>query len=635
MDGLRVGRKSIPMVDTPYLQRMFYFFKHQNNTYFPLAAVCVLAGWIAWPLVYTGWFADDLLQRAAYVYTDDALRVYPLEDRLTGPMRMYSFFDGHPSRIERALDLGGIPWWTNRSVHATFWRPLTALLSMADYRLWPDSSVWMHFHSLVWYWILLCIGFILYRTIAGPGWTAGSAVLLLAVNDILAVPVAFLANRHILIAAVFGLAAVWSHWQWRTYGGRRWAVWHVLFLLLSLLSSESGVCVFAYLLAYAIWIDRKKTASRWASLLPSLVTIVSWRAVYNYLGYGIENLDLYVDPGNDPAGFAAAVFERLPILSLSLFAFPPCDIYMVLTPFAIRVYWWFAVLMLALLGLLFYPFLKENRIARFWLTGTILAAVPLCAPFPGGRSLALASVGACGFLAQIVHLGIRGIMSAGWGSIRRNVAVITAAVLASIRLTTGTISLPHSGKAFDLMQQGIDMVSRIPVADADLIGRDVIFINPPCSLAITYAIPIRLIARRPVPERLRVLAPGLDPIELRRLDDRTLAVCPKYGYLSPPNWRTGSWNDPRGYVDPVSAFKVAERLLYDPEQLFLPGQTFKLTHVTIRIAQVTLDHRPLVADFTFDKPLEDPSYIFLRWNQSTWSYNPMPLPAIGERIVIE
>ena len=169
-----------------------------SHKYFPLGLV-LISVLLALPSVRAGWFADDLMHRAAHVDSPEAREFLPPEDRLVGPMRMYSFFDGDEARFQRGLDRGWIPWWSRSDMLAAFWRPLTAYMSMLDYYLWPESSALMHIHSVCWFALLVLIAYIVYRRILGVGWAAGLAGLLFAVNDLQAVPINFLANRHIIL----------------------------------------------------------------------------------------------------------------------------------------------------------------------------------------------------------------------------------------------------------------------------------------------------------------------------------------------------------------------------------------------------------------------------------------------------
>ncbi|MEW6236729.1 MAG: hypothetical protein AB1656_15200 [Candidatus Omnitrophota bacterium] len=611
-----------------FIERSLAVLSHKN---LPLG-VSLFAVLLASPLIYTGWFADDLLQRCAYLDTPAANEFLPKEDRLGGPMRMYSFFDGNKERKQRYLDKGGFPWWIDLDILACFWRPFTALLSMADYRLWPQSSVLMHIHSLGWFAALLFIANAHYRRIMGPGWAAGLALLLFAVNDIQAVPISFLANRHILLGAVFGALTLLAHSRWRERKQVRWAFAACLFLLFSLLSSESGVAVFAYLFSYSLWIERGAIRARIATLVPYILLILAWRIVYVSLGYGISGIDLYVDPGREPVRFAYKVMERLPILLLGVLAFPPSDIYIILTPFAMPIYWLFAAAALSILSLVFFPLWKNCRLSCYWLCGTVLSAIPLCAAIPGGRSMLLASLGAMGLLAQTARNFEWKKKLSGYPFQKKNLTLGILTLALFLRWADGAAALTQNGKMFNYAQKGIDVFSNIGVHDPGLAKQDLIVVNPPMALIVAYLIPLRLLDDESIPAHIRVLSPSLESIEVRRIDEYALAVRPQYGFMSPPRWHKGNWTEWRTYIDFPNAIKRFEQLIMSSHRPMSVGEKIRLTGLTIEITELTEDNRPAEAAYRFDVPLEDASLRWLQWNNKRWRYEEFIPPSIGRSV---
>jgi len=603
-----------------------------SHKYLPLGVV-LFALLLASPLIYAGWFADDLLQRCAYLDTPAANEIIPKADRLAGPMRMYSFFDGSEDRKQYYLDKGGYPWWINLDIRASFWRPFTAIMSMADYRLWPQSSILMHVHSLCWFAALLFVANAHYRKIMGAGWAAGLALILFAVNDIQAVPISFLANRHILLGGVFGVLTLLAHSRWREREQSSWAYAACIFLLFSLLSSESGIAVFAYLLSYSFWIERGAIRSRIASLVPYVLLIAAWRIVYVLLGYGIIGIDLYVDPGREPIRFAYAAAERLPVLLLGVLAFPPSDIYLVLTPFAMPIYWVLTFAALSILAIIFLPFWKDN-LSRYWLCGTVLSAVPLCAAIPGGRTMLLTSLGAMGLLAQTAWNLEIGKKISGLSLARIKWAQGFLAVVILLRLAGGAAALTQNAKLLNYAQKGINFFSNIGGNDPELTKQDVIVVNPPCALVLSYLIPRRLLADEPVPAHIRILSPSLESVELRRIGNNALSVRPKNGFTSNPLWHKGRWTVWTTYIDMPNAMRRFEQLLLSRRRPMSIGEKICLTGLTIEITGLTQDNLPAEAAYRFDVPLEDTSLRWLQWNKDRWRYEKFVPPANGQSVVL-
>ena len=109
------------------------------------------------------------------------------------------------------MDLGIFPWWTDPLIKAEFLQPLTVATHRLDYRLWPDSAVLMHAHSLLWCAALVAATAVLYRRLMGPTPAAGVAALLFAVDDAHGGPAGWIANRNALVAATFGVLALLAH----------------------------------------------------------------------------------------------------------------------------------------------------------------------------------------------------------------------------------------------------------------------------------------------------------------------------------------------------------------------------------------------------------------------------------------
>jgi hypothetical protein len=78
--------------------------------------------------------------------------------------------------------------------------------------------------------------------------------------------------------------------------------------------------------------------------------------------------------------------------------------------------------------------------------------------------------------------------------------------------------------------------------------------------------------------------------------------------------------------------KGAQEFLIAPRGL-RPGQTIRLTGVSVQVGALSRDGRPLEARVTFAVPLEDPSLKWVRWSAES-AYVPFKPPAIGQTVVI-
>ena len=309
--------------------------------------------------------------------------------------------------------------------------------------------------------------------------------------------------------------------------------------------------------------------------------------------------------------------------------------YAVLTPLAIRLYWLIAIALLLLLGTLFFPLWRKDRTAQFWLVGTILATIPLCAVFPGGRSLVLPSFGAMGFLAQLAKNAFERNDSATINTRRRFWIQATLLFVIAIRVVIGSATLVGNHRTFVFLQKGIDLLTNVEVVDPKPAHKTLVFVNPPSPVFVGYVISIRMIRHDPLPAHVRVLAPGLGTVAIHRTDKKTLVVRPDGGYMRPPSWHTEDLFSARAYIDPVNALRRFERLLLSHTSPFTLGEEIGLPDVTIRITELTEDARPAEVEFVFNVPLEDSSLIWLQWNMKEWKYEEFIPPEIGETIRIK
>ena len=547
-------------------------------------AVALLAVALTLPALRVGWVVDDYFHRTAMLGS----RVFG--EFVQSPMDMFRFLDGDPARTGRLMDLGFLPWWTYPQLKAAFWRPLTVLTHWLDYQLWPRSPALMHAHSLLWFGVLIATVALLYRRLMAPVWLAGLAALLYAIDDAHGMPVGFLANRNVLLSALFGVLALLAHDCWRCDGWRAGAVLGPLLLALSLLSKEAGVAICAYLAAYALLLDRGTWRGRFLALVPYVVVVLVWRMVWTQLGHGVAHLGLYVDPIAEPERFVTAVIERAPLLLMGQWAFPPAEIGLMLRPEKLKLVWRAAVLFLALLALVLLPLLRRDRLARFWGLGMLLAVVPFCSTFPADRLLFFVGIGATGLLAQF----LAGVFDrATWrprSKLWRVCAFPLACLFVLLHIIVAPLALPWRA-AYPAGPKIVEQFSLHTPPDASIEQQDVVVVNAPSMLHLAYYQVECELNGQPVPRHLRVLASGLQPVLVHRPDARTLVIQPQRGYLA--------W-----------AF---ERLFRSEQNPMALGQRVELTGMSVEVTRLTEDDRPAETVFRFDVPLEDASLRWLQW----------------------
>ncbi|HTU59243.1 MAG TPA: hypothetical protein VMF89_12430, partial [Polyangiales bacterium] len=195
-----------------------------------------------------------------------------------------AFLFADPANRQRDLESVGM-WWMAPDLKIAFWRPLAAFTQLIDFRLWPSSALLMHVHTLVWFALSLLAVAALYQRFLSQA-AANLALAMYAWDDARGMVLSWIANRHALISTALGAAVLLVHDKWRRDGWQLGAWLGPVLLALSLLSSEMGLATTAFLLGYALFMERGALVPRIAQLRPYALVVVSWQVIYTLAGYG-------------------------------------------------------------------------------------------------------------------------------------------------------------------------------------------------------------------------------------------------------------------------------------------------------------------------------------------------------------
>lgn len=596
--------------------------------YFPLA-IALIAFLVSLPTIKTGLMLDDLIHRSMLVGPDRLPReIYRtgLTPGKPGKLSTAIFdlfvFCGDQQQTDRGREYGTLPWRTPKKFKASLWRPLTGFSHWLDYRLFPDSPPLMHVHSLLWFSAVIFLIAVFYRRLLGPTWVAALAVILYLIDENNTFPVMFNAHRNSLIALVFGLLCALAHHNWRKNSSLIAAVAAPVFLLLSLLSAEAGIATFAFILAYAIALEEGPIAKRAATIIPAVCTIILWRLVYNALGYGVDNIGIYVDPLNEPACYTLALLERLPIMLLGIFSAIPADYVSSLSPPA--KIWFMIIVFILLLFLLLamLPLLRKNKLALYFCLATIFAVIPFCACFPSSRNLLFASIPGFALIAVFIT------------DVFKKASYLPKSLLYRIAIWLICISLFLTHLPGALLGKTIGskvMISMLPglgapknVAETVSKDQTLVFVNSPCVLSMAF-LPFEQAYRgRDIPQSIKVLAPAFRTLEVQRPDEKTLIIKAKEGNLF-------SCGD-IGPMHIAYMFKLFNDLFQDEKSVFRNGDKFILPQLTVTVARVDKNAMPTELSFVFSVPLEDNSLSFYQYDWHSLSYKPFEAPAVGQAV---
>lgn len=548
---------------------------------------------LALPSLGAGWVADDYIHRAKLL---DSSR---FEGMLGARSDLFRFFDGNRDHTRQLMDIGLLPWWTDPHVRGAFWRPVTSATHLLDYALWPNSSVLMHAHSVLWLGAMVAAVALLFRRFLDPR-LAALAALLYAIDDARGMPVGFLANRNAMMATFFGALALLAHDRWRRGEGWVHAAAGPLLLSLSLLSGEIGVATIAYLLAYAVFIDRARAGRRWGAMVPYAAVIIAWRVAWRAMGFGIEGVDPYVDPLAEPLRFVGAMLVRAPALLLGQWFLPPSDVTMALSEAQFKAYAFVAAVILAIIGWLMGRRLPRGRPTGFWALGMALSIPPVCAVFSSDRLLSFVGIGAAALIAQFFSV-MRRLPQPRLAKVLAGVMVAVHGVIAPLGLALRA-GFPAGPPA--IFEQ---LLVRTPL-DESAEGQDLILVNAPSVFHAGFLPLMRDVEGLPVPRHTRALAPGFPAVLVHRPDAKSLEIQPENGYL----------------------YWVFDRLFRSRSRPLRLGDRVHLTGMAARIVESTADGRPARVRFEFEVPLEDASLRWLQWREG--DFVPFMPPRAGESI---
>ncbi len=563
------------------------------------AVVTVLAIVLSLPALWCGLQFDDTRQWLVLQDADHPINLY------RSPFTMFHFADGIPDNAQHFMDLGFYPWWTLKTVKLTFCRPITILTHIFDHWLWPNCYPLMHLHSLLWMAALVAVVALLYRRVMGACWVAGLAALLYAMDEGHSMPVGWIANRNGLIAACFGLLTVLLHTHWRRCGNPAAMLLGLVSLLLGVLSNEGAIAACAYLFAFAVFLDQGSWRSRVLSLAPYAVLIIAWRITYSALGYGVWGSATYLDPLRSTPTFLKALVIRAPVLLLGQWACPPSDIFL-FCPLVVQcIIWGVSIAFLAILILALTPLLRKDAVARFWALGMVLAIIPASTTFPHGRLMLFAGVGAMGLLAQFIA---RVFASERTPHPRR--LRFLAYVFVILHLVLPPVILPASIVAFGAVGRATSgCMTSAPLDDDKIANQTVVFASAPNIFMTSDLINVRALHGKPLPKRIRSLAPNsLLPVRTRltRTDAQTLVAEPDGGY--------------RWY------------LVRDDNHPLKVGEIVEIEGMTVEVLSLVDRGYPHRVAFTFDTELEDPSFVWLQFQDMT--FVPFTPPPVGESVVL-
>lgn len=519
------------------------------------------------------------------------------------PFGLFNLVDGSPEHVQAMKDSGRLFWGAADTLRMSFWRPLAEFTHWVDFKLWPDSPLMMHVHSLLWYGLLLLSVGLLYKRLTTSPVQAGLAMAIYAMSSLHLMAVTWLAARNQLMSVCFTSLTVICYHDWRSGRGAIKGWLAALSLLLALASAEASVAAMAYLVAHAATIESDRPVrERLLALSPFLIITAVWRVACTRAGYGSFGSGSYIDPIREPLRFGETLLVRLPALLVAqLFGMPSAAVNN--QPYQQQAM--YAVFALAaslfVLWMAWRAGLWQSKAIRFFALGTILALVPVCAILPQDRVLIHAEIGVSGVLS-LLCVGLLARLKQD----RQSVGWLPKVVI-GLMMTVHLLIFPVSSLALTtfmgavLQPMSFNVISDLPKA-AGQAGARVVFINPPMPNMLFYYPQMRSYMGLTNSKSSWALANGMEQsLMLTVIDESTIRLSSQTAFV--------------------------ERLHRDTRsQPFKAGDVVALDGLTITVEKVSADNAPLVALFHFDKPLSDPQWQFYVWDSVGYARFNMPAP---------
>jgi hypothetical protein len=392
------------------------------------SATTPLRGWRAWvgspyaaPLVIALALGIACLSLNAGFDADDRTFRVLLRDGITPSYDLFHFSGDTPARNLALVRTGILPWWTNPELKLHLLRPLTSLAFTLDCAVFGRHPLGYHLHSLAWFAALLVAArLILRRVLPGPVGVFALVVFSLRAGN--AYPYAWVSARHILVAAVPALFALYAHVRARLDGWApgRWLA--PLLFVVALTGGEAALAIAPFWVTFAFFEGRRTRDWKGAigGAAPVTLLAVLYLAAYHALGGGARGNSDYHDVLLAPGELLRVAVVRIPLLlSDALLGVPVGDIREG-RPLAIVVLGLCAVGFCALYWKLARALSEAERASLAWLVTGSIASLPMGLPGPAwGHMLVVPGIGFAALVGALIREGFEATGSAPSNVLRR------------------------------------------------------------------------------------------------------------------------------------------------------------------------------------------------------------------------
>lgn len=527
---------------------------------------------------------------SGYVQDDHVLRRHSLETPPHATAPAWDYFCQRSSAAEiaqyRERGINQVTWWTPDTARACFFRPLASLLHASEFRLFGDSPWVMHVHRALLYALIVFLGAALLARISSTPLACGIACLLFAIDDSHAYSSGWISAANTLLTCVFGLFALLMHDRWRRQQAKAGLLFSLVGFVLSLLSSEGGLALMGYLIAYALFLDSGSWKKRIVTLVPTASIAVGYLVFYAALNLGVKGSFDYLSPTENPWQTALVVLSGTVTGTVSqVLSIPMLGMVLQMTG-GVMV----GAVLLAALSVVFRDFLRSSKTVAFFGAGMVLSIVPFAIGMMGDRYLLWAGLGGAGLMGELFAVHVP-------------TAKLQRIIGKALMVTNTVVSLVFFVPT--LFWLGL-IEANIRKLEGLVTPEPTVMLNGH-TIADNCAASLRYEKGGQWPEHFYHLYEGMEILTIKRTGERTLLGGTPNGWFASSSISRGT----------------------RPKELhFSQGQTFDLKLMTARIEDVTQDGRPHRVSFTFKRDFSE--LVWLRLGMK--GPQRIQVPALGEEM---
>ena len=504
-------------------------------------------------------------------------------------------------------------------------RPVAALSHWIDFQFWPDNAIATQWHSLIYFYLFVAGGFLLYKRFSDSNLGFWLALSFLVFDLSVSQNLGWFAARNAYMSCGFGLFAVYFYAHWRDSQHLHFFFASLASFCLALLSAEAGVATAGYLGAYALVYDKAGPRRGLLATLPFALTVLIWRAGYSNMGFGASGIGLYMDPGRDPIAFIGRIIDVFPVIFTSLFVARDALISGIDLEYRplLRIVAWCTF---GLVVFCFRRILTTHKAARFMFLGACFAAIPHASLLSAGsRSGVFVAIG----FFYVLGTWVASLLAQNEHRLRRALGYL----LLTIHLILPFIALVVISYGILPISYGNNLLydeARVQIEENP--DSRLIIVNSHAPSMLYYHPYQWDIESKTLPSKIQALAPGLSSVYLTRTSETSFVLRSPSGFVfNQDSEMLTETGDAVPAIHRVHSYRMVAGLITSPAKTFAVGDTLQGAGFTTTILETQSNTVTRIQiSFPADQELRDD--IWEAYNWADKRYYKMEPPVIGQTL---